>query len=308
MNQPFRGLITPLATPLALSNQPEPALDAPALERLIEHVINGGVTGIFVLGSTGEFSSFGREMRQEIIRRACAYANRRVPVLAAITDTAISETLRLADTAVEAGADAVVLAAPYYFQHSQDDLLRYLEQITEKLTLPLFLYNIPHLTKTSFEPETVRRAADLRGVVGLKDSTGDLKYLDKTIELLRDRPEFSILIGPEEMLLESMKRGAIGGVCGGSNLNPRLFVDLYNAIVRGDTKQAEALQQTVLQMDRALYHIGFPGSSYLRGIKAALALAGLCRPEPAPPYAPFSAEEYRLLEEGYRTLNFKSLS
>jgi dihydrodipicolinate synthase/N-acetylneuraminate lyase len=308
MNLPFSGLITPLATPLALSNQLEPSLDAPALERLIEHVINGGVSGIFVLGSTGEFSSLGREMRQEIIRRACAHANRRVPVLAAITDTAISETLRLADTAVEAGADAVVLAAPYYFQHSQDDLLRYLEQITEKLTLPLFLYNIPHLTKTSFEPETVRRAADLRGVVGLKDSTGDLKYLDKTIELLRDRPQFSILIGPEEMLLECMKRGAHGGVCGGSNLNPKLFVDLYNAIVRGDTKQAETLQQTVLQMGSALYHTGFPGSSYLRGIKAALALAGLCRPEPAPPYAPFSGEEYRMLEENYRTLNFKSLS
>ncbi len=298
---PLRGLITPLATPFALSDQAEPSLDVLALERLIEHVINGGVTGIFLLGSTGEFSSLGREMRQEIIRRACIHVNRRVPVLAAITDTAIAETLRLADTAAEAGADAVVLAAPYYFQHSQDDLLRYLEQITARLTLPLFLYNIPHLTKTSFDPETVRRAADMPGVVGLKDSTGDLKYLDKTIEHLRDRPQFSILIGPEEMLLDAMQRGAHGGVCGGSNLYPKLFVDLYNAIVRGDMKHAEALQHAVQQMNRALYHTGFPGSSYLRGIKAALALAGLCRPEPAPPYTPFSAAEYALLEEGYRT-------
>jgi dihydrodipicolinate synthase/N-acetylneuraminate lyase len=300
MNQPFRGLITPLATPLALSNQVEPSLDVEGLERLIDHVIAGGVTGIFVLGSTGEFSSFGREMRQEIIRRACAYANHRVPVLAAITDTSITENLRLADTAVEAGADAVVLAAPYYFQHSQDDLLHYLEQITARLSLPLFLYNIPHLTKTSFDPETVRRAADLPGIVGLKDSTGNLNYLDKTMELLRDRPQFSILIGPEEMLLECMKRGAMGGVCGGSNLNPKLFVDLYNAIVRGDLQQAEALQVTVLGMSRALYHTGFPGSSYLRGIKAALGFAGLCRPEPAPPYYPFSDAEYALLREGYR--------
>ena len=301
MNLPLRGLITPLATPLALSHRPEPTLDVAGLERLIDHVVNGGVHGLFMLGSTGEFPSLGREMRQEIIRRACAHVNRRVPVLAAITDTSISETLRLAETAAEAGADAVVLAAPYYFEHSQDDLLRYLEQLTKRLVLPLFLYNIPHLTKTSFEPETVSRAADLPGVIGLKDSTGDLKYLDKTVALLRDRPLFSILIGPEEMLLESMKRGAIGGVCGGSNLNPKLFVQLYNAIVGGDMKQAEALQETVQRMDRALYRTGFPGSSYLRGIKAALALAGLCRPEPAPPYAPFSAAEYALLEEGYRT-------
>jgi len=306
MNQPLRGLITPLATPLALSGRAEPTLDVPALERLIDHVIDGRVTGIFLLGSTGEFSSFGREMRQDIIRRACALVNRRVPVMAGITDTAISETLRLADTAMEADADAVVLAAPYYFEHSQDDLFRYLELITEKLALPLFLYNIPHLTKTSFDPETVRRAADLPGVVGLKDSTGDLKYLERTVELLRDRPEFSILIGPEDMLLEGMKRGAIGGVCGGSNLNPRLFVELYNAIFRGDMKHAEALQDSVQRMNRALYHTGFPGSSYLRGIKAALALAGICRPEPAPPYAPFTEAEYALLEEGYRTLKLVS--
>jgi dihydrodipicolinate synthase/N-acetylneuraminate lyase len=301
MNLPLRGLITPLATPLALTNQPEPSLDVAALERLIEHVINGGVHGIFLLGSTGEFASLGREMRQEIIRRTCTHVNRRVPVLANISDTAIAETLRLADTAVEAGADALVLNAPYYFVHSQDDLLRYVERITEKIALPLFLYNIPPLTKNSFEPETVRRAADLPGVIGLKDSTGDLRYLEKTVELMRHRPEFSILIGPEEMLLESMKLGAIGGVCGGSNLNPKLLVELYDAIFRGDTKRAEALQETVQRMGRALYHIGFPGSSYLRGIKAALALAGLCRPEPAPPYAPFSDAEYALLEEGYRT-------
>jgi dihydrodipicolinate synthase/N-acetylneuraminate lyase len=301
MNLPFRGLITPLATPFALANQPEPSLDIDALERLIEHVIAGGVNGIFLLGSTGEFTSLGREMRQELIRRTCTQVNRRVPVMVNLSDTAISETLRLADTAVEAGADAVVLAAPYYFVHSQDDLFRYVERITKRLTLPLFLYNIPPLTKTSFDPETVRRAADLPGVIGLKDSTGDSKYLDETLALLRDRPDFSILIGPEEMLLDAMKKGAHGGVCGGSNLNPKLFVDLYSAIFRGDTKQADALQEIVQHMNRALYHTGFAGSSYLRGIKAALSLAGLCRPEPAPPYFPFTEAEYALLEEGYRS-------
>jgi 4-hydroxy-tetrahydrodipicolinate synthase len=209
--------------------------------------------------------------------------------------------MRLADSAVEAGAGAVVLAAPYYFQHSQEDLFRYVEQTVARVALPLFLYNIPPLTKSSFEPETVRRAADLPGVVGLKDSTGDPNYLHRALEALHDRPRFSVLIGPEEMLLDAMKRGAHGGVCGGSNLYPKLLVDLYNAIVRGDWTQAGALQKTVNEMNRALFRTGFAGSGYLRGLKAALALAGLCRPEPAPPYEPFSAAEYALLEEGYRT-------
>jgi 4-hydroxy-tetrahydrodipicolinate synthase len=302
MYLPLRGIVTPLATPLIPSNQP--ALDPAGLERLIEHVLNGGVNGIFLLGTTAEFTSLGRELRQEIIRRSCTQVNGRVPVLVGISDTALSETRCLADTAVEAGADAVVLAAPYYFQHSQDDLFRYLERITEKLSLPLFLYNIPHLTKSSFEPETVRRAADLPGVVGLKDSTGDLEYLEKTIELLHDRPGFSVLIGPEEMLIQAMKLGANGGVCGGSNLNPELFVNLYNAIFRGDTERAARLQEQVENSSRALYRVGAPGGSYLRGLKAALALAGICHSEPAPPFAPFTEPEYALLEQGYRSLKF----
>jgi 4-hydroxy-tetrahydrodipicolinate synthase len=278
-------------------------LDAPALERLIEHVIEGGVSGVFLLGTTGEFTSLGHEMRQEIVRRACAHVNRRVPVLVCISDTSVSETLRLADTAVESGADAVVLAAPYYFQHSQDDLLRYLERLTQVLTLPLFLYNIPPLTRNSFEPETVRRAADLPGIVGLKDSTGDPQYLRATMEVLRDRPGFSVLIGPEEMLVDAMSLGAHGGVCGGSNLNPKLFVSLYQAIVEKDQQRIAKLHAEVVRMGQALYRVGFPGSNYLRGIKAALALAGLCHPEPAPPFFPFSQEEYAKVAEGYRSLN-----
>jgi dihydrodipicolinate synthase/N-acetylneuraminate lyase len=302
MQQPLRGIVTPLATPLLPSKSAEPTLDVSGLERLIEHVIKGGVTGIFLLGTTGEFTSLSREMQMEIIRRACAQINRRVPAMVGITHTAISETLRLADAAVEAGADSLVLAAPYYFQNSQDDLLRYVEQVTQKIALPLFLYNIPHLTKTSFDPETVRRAADLPGVIGLKDSTGDLVYLEKTVELTRSLPGFSILLGPEEKLVEGMKRGAHGGVCGGSNLDPRIFMDIYNAMARGDIKCAELLQETVQQTSDALYRVGFPGSSYLRGIKAALALAGLCGSDPAPPYVPFSREESALLEKRYRTL------
>ena len=302
MRLPLQGIVTPLVTPLDHSGS---SLDARGLERLIEYVIAGGVSGVFVLGTTGEFPSLGLEIKQEIIRHACTLVNRRVPVLAGISSTAITETLHLADAAVEAGADALVLAAPYYFQHSQSDLLRYLERVTEKHVLPLFLYNIPpHLTRTSFDPETVRRAADLPGVIGLKDSSGDLKYLEKTVELMRDRPGFSMLAGSEDMLLKSINRGAHGGVCGGSNLNPRLFVDLYDSISKGATEAAVRLQEQVDHMGRALYRTGHPGGSYLRGIKAALALAGICNPEPALPFGPFSEAEYALIKRGFETINF----
>jgi dihydrodipicolinate synthase/N-acetylneuraminate lyase len=299
MQIPLRGIVTPLITPLAGT---VPDLDVSALERVVEHVISGGVSGIFLLGTTGEFTSLGREIRQEIVRRTCAQVNRRVPVLVNIGDTAMAETMKLVETAEEAGADAVVLLPPFYFQNSQEDLLRYIDKVAVRVALPLFLYNIPLLTKNSFEPETVRRAAELPSVVGLKDSTGSLRYLERVMELLRGRPEFSVLIGPEELLVEAMKRGASGGVCGGSNLFPRVFVDLYKAIEARQEARAAQLQEEVKRMGEMLYRIGFEGSAYLRGIKASMSLSGLCRGELALPNFAFSDEEFKQLEQRYRTV------
>lgn len=303
MQLPLRGIVTPLATPLAPGDPAEPLLDACALERLIEHVIAGGVSGIFLLGTTGESSSFRHALRLEILERTCAKVNGRVPVLVNVTDTAVSESLHLAARATEAGADAIVVAPPYYFRNSQDDLLQFVETIATRVTLPVFLYNIPTLTKNSFEPETVHRASHLQRVVGLKDSTGDLAYLEAVVGLMRGRPDFSILIGPEELLSQGMKRGAMGGVCGGSNLEPRLFTDLYEALATGDNDRAAVLQAHVQRMSEALYRTGFPASGYLRGLKTALELAGICRADPALPLLPFTAEERAQVERGYRSLH-----
>lgn len=299
MQIPLRGIVTPLITPLAGA---VPDLDASALERVVEHVISGGVSGIFLLGTTGEFTSLGREVRQEVVRRTCAQVSRRVPVLVNIGDTAMAETMKLAETAEDAGADAVVLLPPFYFQNSQEDLLRYICRVAARVTLPLFLYNIPLLTKNSFEPETVRRAAELPSVVGLKDSTGDLCYLERVMELVRGRPEFSVLIGPEELLLEGMRRGASGGVCGGSNLFPQVFVELYKAIEARQEARAAQLQGEVKRMGEMLYRIGYEGSAYLRGIKTSMSLAGLCRAELALPNFAFSDQEFKQLEQRYRTM------
>ncbi len=136
----------------------------------------------------------------------------------------------------------------------------------------------------------------------MKDSTGNIAYLEKTVELLKDKPGFNILMGPEEMLLQAMNLGAHGGVSGGSNLNPKLLVQLYDAIAAGSGEAKVRLQEQVVHMGRAIFRTGAPGGSYLRGLKAALGFAGLCRPEPAPPFIPFTADEYAAVEKGYSTL------
>src|SRR5262249_5915685 len=145
------GIIPPMVTPL----RDRDTLDVAGLERLIEHILAGGVHGLFLLGTTGEGPSLSYSLRKELIDRTCRQVKGRVPVLVSITDTAFQESLKVARWSAEAGADAVVAAPPYYLPASQADLREYLCHLVPELPLPLLLYNIPLLTKVAYELETV---------------------------------------------------------------------------------------------------------------------------------------------------------
>jgi dihydrodipicolinate synthase/N-acetylneuraminate lyase len=284
----LRGIVTPLVTPLISREK----LDCGAVERLVEHVISGGVDGIFILGTTGEGPSLSYRLREEMLRHACTVVRKRVPVLVSVSDTSLTESEKFADLAAHAGAQAVVLAPPYYFDCSQSDLTRYIEVAAFRFSLPIYLYNIPQLTKVAFAPATVCHAARIPGVAGIKDSSGDLNYLAQVIEAVKPYPEFTVLNGPEEILLDAMRAGAHGGVCGGSNLNPALFAEFIRAASAQDWEAAERCQAQVQKISSALYNCGYPGTSYLRGLKCALELAGFCRAELALPLTKFNETEY----------------
>ena len=147
------------------------ALDVGGLERLIEHLIDGGVSGIFILGTTGEGPSLSYPLRRELIDRTCAFVANRLPVLVGITDSAFSESIGLAKAAADAGAQALVVAPPYYFPLGQPELLNYIRRLTTELPLPLYLYNMPAMTKVVIEPQTVRQVLEIRSIVGFKDSS-----------------------------------------------------------------------------------------------------------------------------------------
>lgn len=292
-DRPLRGIIPPMVTPL---NGPE-SLDRAGLERLIEHLIEGGVNGLFILGTTGEGPALSYRLRRELMERTCAQVAGRVPVLVGITDTSYAESCALAAHAKEAGADAVVTAPPFYFAVSQNDLFRLVQLLSAQVELPLYLYNMPSLTKCCFAPETVMRAAELPNVWGLKDSSGELSYLGSIAACMRDRPDFTLLVGPEEILLDSLRSGAHGGVCGGANLFPRLFVSLYQAARDLDLVTAEELQEKVRQIGVLLYGIGEAQSSYLRGLKLGLELTGICKGTLALPYASADSSRHEMLGE-----------
>lgn len=283
----LRGIVPPMVTPLADRD----ALDTAGLERLVEHILSGGVSGLFILGTTGEAPDLSYRLRYELLDRTCRQVNGRVPVLVGITDTSFVESVKMAAKATDAGADGLVLAPPYYFPAGQPELLEYIERLAPELPLPLFLYNMPSHTKVFFEPPTVLAASQIKNIVGLKDSSANMVYFHKLRLLFEKRDDFTLLVGPEELLAETVLLGGHGGVCGGANLYPKLYVDLYNAAQAGDLEKCRILHRKVIQISSTIYSVGRYSSSFVKGLKCALSLKGICNDYLTDPFHRFKAPE-----------------
>ena len=278
------------------------ALDVPGLERVIRHLLAGGVRGLFLLGTTGEGTSLSHRLRRELIERSFKLVNGRVPILAGITDTAFVESVNLARAAAETGADALVLSPPYAMPEGQVELREYLEHILPELPLPLFLYHVPPFTKVTFEIEVVRWALDQPRIVGLKDSSGSMIYFNRVRELTRSRAGWSLLVGPEELLAESVLLGGHGGVCAGANIFPRLYVELYAAAERGDLPRTRELHSMTLRVAEEIYRVGQHPSAVIKAVKCALACLGLCEDFMAEPFQRFGEPERRRIQSALKAV------
>ena len=294
--RPLRGVITAMVTPL----DEQLGLDQKGLERLIEHLISAGVHGIFILGTTGEAPNLPYAVRSGLIEQACRLAGSRVPVIVGITDTSYQDALRMAQKAYACGAVAVVAAPPYYYQVSQADLLRYFKNLASASPLPLFLYNAPLNTHSWIDIATAIEAASVPNIVGLKDSGLNMGYFHAAREGMRLFPDFSLLVGPDDLLAEAVLLGAHGGMAGGSNVLPRLFVALYEAAAAGDVHRATALHQQAIQFGNAVYRSADHQANPVRGLKCALALMGICGGALTPPLQPYSKKERDLVEQYLR--------
>ena len=299
MKTKFYGIIPPLVTPL-LDNR---HLDIDGLENLIEHVVGGGVHGIFILGTTGEAQSLSFDLRAEMIRQSAKILQKRLPLLVGISDTSLVDSIRLAEVAAECGADALVSAPPYYFATGQPELADYYEKLIPQLPLPIFLYNMPMHTKVSFVPETIKRIAQNEKVIGFKDSSANGSYLQAVMYEMREHKNFSIFVGPEEMTAEGVLMGADGGVNGGANMFPRLYVDLYNAAVDQDIPKVRELQAKIMQIGRSIYTQGSYGSSALKGIKCTLNELGICSDFVAAPFHRFESEHREKIKRALASLS-----
>jgi len=299
MKLPLQGIIPPIVTPLISDTE----LDVQGLKNLIDHLLAGGVHGIFLLGTTGEGPNLNYELRKEFIEKACSFINKKVPVLVGITDTSIAGSLEIADAAANAGADAVVIAPPYYVPISQPEMIEYLEYLVPKLPLPFMMYNMPSCTKMHMSLNTVKRAKEL-GAIGIKDSSGDQGYFYSLIEEFKDSPEFSLIVGTEIFLPETIMNGGHGAVAGGANMFPKLFVDLYEAAKNNDLETIAVLRGKLFKIDKKIYSVGKHTSRYIKTIKCALSEMGICNDFVAQPFRKFDQLEKSQIKQNLKELDF----
>lgn len=237
----LKGVIPPMITPLTS----EGAIDTAAIGRLVEHMLAGGCAGIFALGSSGEGPWLTTEQRKQVIVSTVRAVSGRVPVLVGALEPSAGRVLEALPMLEDLGANAVVVAAPYYFGADTATQCRYFGQIATASRLPVVLYNIPQMTHNLVTADTVRETLRFENVIGIKDSAGDMVAFARFVALKQIRPDFRIFQGAEKLSVQGLLAGADGLVPGLGNLVPQWFAPLYNAIRNERESEAHDLQAQV---------------------------------------------------------------
>jgi 2-dehydro-3-deoxy-D-pentonate aldolase len=284
----LRGVLPALVTPLTRDGE----VDEPAVERLVGHVLAGGVHGLLPLGSTGESASLDEKARRAMLAATVNAAAGRVPVICGVVQSRLAAARAEVKIAAELGATAALVAPPYYYPIDQATVLDFYRRVADASPLPLLVYNIPQNTKVVIEPATLATLAHEGAVAGVKDSSRDFEYFETVSVAVRDLPEFRIFTGSDTMLLASLAMGGAGTICGAGNIAPGWVVKIFDEFERGDLKAARIHQDLLLQLVLAVRGGVFPAA-----IKAAMHLQGICEPWPAPPVAPLDERATGRLRE-----------
>jgi len=268
------GVLVAMVSPLKEDGSP----DEIAVERLVEHVLSGGIHGLLALGSTGEASSLNEPARRKILARVIQATARRVPVICGVAQTNLDAARAEVEAAAQLGADAALVVPPFYYPADQITVLEFYRRLAQQSPVPIFLYNIPQFTKVVAEPATVATLAREGMIAGIKDSSRDFEYFEGVRIATRDLPKFRVFTGSDTMLLASLAVGGAGTICGAANVAPHWVVRIYEDFQRGDIEAARVAQDALYKLVIALRAGAFPGA-----IKAALHVQHVCEPWLAPP-------------------------
>ncbi|MCC7494970.1 MAG: dihydrodipicolinate synthase family protein [Fimbriimonadaceae bacterium] len=262
----LRGIFCPHMVPLDDRDR----INEPELRRMVEWLIQRGVHGLYPNGSTGEFTRFSFEERKEIVRIVTEQAAGRVTIMAGAAEANVKTTLAACEYYHRIGCDTAALIPPMYFPVQQPNIREYFLTVARESPIDLTVYKIPQFT-SDIHLDTLKRLAEHPRIIGIKDSSRDFPgYLTMMHEVRAIRPDFSFLIGCEEILCPSLLMGGDGGTIATSGVVPELIVEIYNRTVAGDLATALPLQYALLRLIRQLvFGVEFP-----EGVRVALGVRG----------------------------------
>lgn len=238
----FEGIITPIVTPF--NRDKEQSINYKATEDLINHLIEKGVNGIFILGSNGEFHVIDEEEKVEFAKKVIEIVNHRVPVFVGTGACSTKETIRLSKKMEEIGADALSVISPYFIKPSDEELYNHFKDVADSVKIPIVLYNIPKLTGGNISKEIAGRLAEVDNIKAIKDSSGELENLKGYIEAGRGK-EFNVLVGSDSKISEGYNLGATGAIAGTSNVITEVLVKLDKALKINAVDEANKLQADI---------------------------------------------------------------
>lgn len=285
------GTIVPMATPVADGD-----VDEAALAEFTRSLVDAGVDGLFPGSSVGEFPSLTADQHETLVETVVETADDETAVIAGCCATSVGDVRSRIATAAAVGADAAVVVTPYYLSTTQAGLRRFFERVAADAPLDLLLYNIPALTGNELSADSVRHLADLDGVVGLKDTSGDLGYLYRVIQ--QTPPEFAVFQGSTAMAGAALNVGADGLIAGPANVFPGELAALSDAHARGDDASVNRILRDVVVPLVSAYD-DVPTAA---AIKHLVRRDGLDIGDPLPPLAPVSPAEEERLDARYRAI------
>jgi len=293
----YKGVIVPLITPFDKNL----LIDLSAIERMLDLLIKADISP-FVLGTTGESVSISESQKTLLVKSVIRNVKGRVKTYAGISGNCLEESIENAKLYTGLGVDAVVAHLPFYYPLSSSQMLKYYEELANNIPSPLILYNNPITTKQSVPLEVIDELSYHINIVGVKDSERGMERLDQSIKLWSDRSDFSHFVGWAAQSAYALQKGSDGIVPSTGNLTPKLYGDLYKAVLSGEFEKANELQEKtnkiseIYQKDRNL-------SQSIPALKIMMSAFGLCQPFVLPPMYGLEAKEQLQIKEKIMEIN-----
>ncbi|MCX6278396.1 MAG: 4-hydroxy-tetrahydrodipicolinate synthase [Bacteroidetes bacterium] len=282
----FKGVGVAIVTPFKKSG----AIDFDAYEAILNHVINGGVDYIVVLGTTGESSTVTKPEKKALIKFTVEKINNRVPVVVGIGGNCTSDVVLAIHGTPLKGVDAILSVCPYYNKPQQEGIFQHYKTIAEASPVPVILYTVPGRTASNISANTTLRLAnECPNIIGIKEASGNF---DQIFQVLKNRPkDFLVISGDDGLTLPLIAAGADGVISVTANAYPKEFSNMVHDCLAGDFKSAQTIHYKLIDFTNALFADGSPA-----GIKAALEIKKLCSNYLRLPLVPVNQDIYTRIQ------------